>query len=607
MTSRTRANRAFVSAIILLGICGIATYLSFSYLRASERLIAHTQEVRGAVGDVESSVSLAARARMSYLISASRTDLTAYRNAVERIPHQIQALRALTNDNKVQQENCTELEDVTNARLQDWEAAVQAKSQGSIVDLAALVQQSISLSSQSATVVEAIRRQEMQLLLQRTLVAQRQFFIASSAVVISFIFAILFLYLHYRLLTSELYAREEAEKIARSAYERELAMRQEQERFRLFVDAVQDYAIYVLDAEGHVASWNRGAQRIKGYSASEIIGQHFSIFFTEQDRLAGKPLEELRAAEQKGQFESEAWRVRKEGSQFWASVTVTSIKDDKGKPIGFVKITRDFTERMQAQEALRHTNSELAVEIKERLSVQERLANSEKSLRELSLHLLRTQDEERRRIGRELHDSLGQYLAMVKMNMDSLEMDLAGNKPASEQVTRCIKLVEDSIKEVRTISYLLYPPMLEEVGLKSAIPWYLDGFSKRSNIQTTFESDPEFTRLGREVELALFRILQESLTNVHRHSGSTTANIRLGRKNGKVVLEIADQGKGIPPELLTQSNQNWIGSMGVGLRGMNERIRQLGGELEISSSESGTVVTAGVPVVEPVPALTNTD
>ena len=607
MTSRTRANRAFVSAIILLGICGIATYLSFSYLRASERLIAHTQEVRGAVGDVESSVSLAARARMSYLISASRTDLTAYRNAVERIPHQIQALRALTNDNKVQQENCTELENVTNARLQDWEAAVQAKSQGSIVDLADLIQQSISLSSQSATVVEAIRRQEMQLLLQRTLVAQRQFFIASSAVVISFIFAILFLYLHYRLLTSELYAREEAEKIARSAYERELAMRQEQERFRLFVDAVQDYAIYVLDAEGHVASWNRGAQRIKGYSASEIIGQHFSIFFTEQDRLAGKPLEELRAAEQKGQFESEAWRVRKDGSQFWASVTVTSIKDDKGKPIGFVKITRDFTERMQAQEALRHTNSELAVEIKERLSVQERLANSEKSLRELSLHLLRTQDEERRRIGRELHDSLGQYLAMVKMNMDSLEMDLAGNKPASEQVTRCIKLVEDSIKEVRTISYLLYPPMLEEVGLKSAIPWYLDGFSKRSNIQTTFESDPEFTRLGREVELALFRILQESLTNVHRHSGSTTANIRLGRKNGKIVLEIADQGKGIPPELLTQSNQNWIGSMGVGLRGMNERIRQLGGELEISSSESGTVVTAGVPVVEPVSALTNTD
>jgi PAS domain S-box-containing protein len=605
MTSRTRANRAFVSAIILLGICGLATYLSFNYLRASERWIAHTQEVRGAIGDVESSVSFAARARMSYLITGSSADLTAYRNAVERIPKQIQTLQTLTRDNKMQQENSAELENITNARLKDWEAAVEAKSQGKVVDLGDVVQQSLSLSSQSATVGESIRTQEMQLLLQRTLTAQRQFFIASIAVVTSFIFAILFLYLHYRLLTSELYAREEAEKISRSAYERESAMRQEQERFRLFVDAVQDYAIYVLDAEGHVASWNRGAQRIKGYLASEIIGQHFSVFFTEPDRMAGKPLEELQVAEQKSRYEGEAWRVRKDGTQFWASVVLTSIKDNKGKLIGFVKVTRDFTERMRAHETLQRANSELAAEVKERLSAQERLASSEKSLRELSLHLLKTQDEERRRIGRELHDSLGQYLAMVKMNMDSLETDLVGNPQASEQVARCIKLVEDSIKEVRTISYLLYPPMLEEVGLKSAIPWYLDGFSKRSNIQTTFEADPEFTRLGREVELALFRILQESLTNVHRHSGSTTAKIRLIQKNGRAVLEISDQGRGIPQELLAQSKQNWIGSMGVGLRGMNERIRQLGGELEISSSESGTVVTAGVPVVEPVPALTN--
>ena len=151
---------------------------------------------------------------------------------------------------------------------------------------------------------------------------------------------------------------------------------------------------------------------------------------------------------------------------------------------------------------------------------------------------------------------------MVKMNLDSLEADLIGNVQASEQVERCIQLVEDSIKEIRTISYLLYPPMLEEVGLKSAIPWYLDGFSKRSNIKTTFEADPEFTRVGREIELALFRVLQESLTNVHRHSESPTADIRLTRKEARVVLEIADKGRGIPPELLAQSNRSWIGSMG---------------------------------------------
>jgi PAS domain S-box-containing protein len=608
MRSRTRANRAFVSAIILLCICGVATSLSFSYLRASERWLSHTQEVRGGIGDVESTISFAARARMSYLMSGSPADLTAYRNAVAHVPEEIRKLRVLTRDNKTQQENCDQLATVTNARLKDWEAAVVAKSEGKEVNLADLLQQSISLSSQGAVAGEAIRTEELRLLLQRTLAAQRQFFLAIAAVVTSFVFAILLLYLHYRLLTSELYAREEAEKIARNAYEREAVMRREQERFRLFVDAVEDYAIYVLDPEGHVASWNRGAQRIKGYAASEIIGQHFSAFFTEQDRIDGKPLQELQIAERDGQFRNEGWRVRKDGSQFWANVVLTAIKDEKGKLSGFSKITRDFTERMQAQERLRRANTDLAVEVKERMSAQEKLANSENSLRELSLHLLKTQDEERRRIGRELHDSLGQYLAMLKMNLDSLDADLVGsNNGAGEQVGRCIRLVEDSIKEVRTISYLLYPPMLEEVGLKSAIPWYLEGFSKRSNIQTTFETDPEFGRLGREVELALFRVLQESLTNVHRHSGSTTADIRLTRQNGSVVLQVTDKGKGIPPALLKQSDSDWLGSLGVGLRGMNERIRQLGGKLEISSTEGGTVVTAGVPVVEPVTALSNTD
>ena len=235
------------------------------------------------------------------------------------------------------------------------------------------------------------------------------------------------------------------------------------------------------------------------------------------------------------------------------------------------------------------------------------MANSEKYLRELSLHLLKTQDEERRRIGRELHDSLGQYLAILKMNLDSLDTDFAGNHSGAGEKWRGVcGWCKTPIKEVRTISYLLYPPMLEEVGLKSAIPWYLDGFSKRSNIKTTFEVDPEFNRMSREIELALFRVLQESLTNVHRHSGSTTADIRLSRDNGRVVLEVTDRGKGISPELLAK-NREWIVSLGVGLRGMNERIRQLGGELEISSSENGTVVTAGVPVVETVSTSPNPD
>jgi len=305
---------------------------------------------------------------------------------------------------------------------------------------------------------------------------------------------------------------------------------------------------------------------------------------------SGKPQWELVIAAKEGRFEDEGWRVRKDGSKFWANVIITALRDDAGKLVGFGKVTRDFTERRQAQQALEN-------EVAERRTAERRLQNSEKSLRALSLHLLRTQDEERRRIGRELHDSLGQYLAVLKMKLDSLAFATGQEQDAATQdLAQCICLAEDCIKEVRTVSYLLYPPMLEEMGLKSAIPWYLDGFSARSGIKTSFEVQTDFGRLPRESELALFRVLQESLTNVHRHSGSQTAHIRLLMRQRMCTLEIEDKGKGISPHLLEQSGQDWIGALGVGLRGMNERLGQLGGKIELSSSENGTTVVASVPI-----------
>jgi PAS domain S-box-containing protein len=370
-----------------------------------------------------------------------------------------------------------------------------------------------------------------------------------------------------------------------------------EEAFRIFVEAVQGYAIFVLDPGGHVQSWNTGAQRIKGYEASEIIGQHFSRFYPEEDLRAGKPERELEVAALEGRFEDEGWRVRKDGTQFWANVIITAIRDRSGELIGFGKVTRDFTERRQAQEELRQVNMELAKEVLDRKAAELRVASSERSLRELSLYLLRSQDEERRRIGRDLHDSLGQYLAVLKMGLDSLASMLAnGREDVIKQVAHCTRLAEDSITEVRTISYLLYPPLLDEMGLKSAIPWYLDGFAKRSNIETRFEITSDVRRLDRDTELALFRVLQESLTNVHRHSGSRTANIRLSLLNGTAILEIKDQGKGFPSNLFQDGNGGGPASFGVGLRGMNERMRQLGGKLEVDSSAAGTTVTATVPV-----------
>lgn len=223
------------------------------------------------------------------------------------------------------------------------------------------------------------------------------------------------------------------------------------------------------------------------------------------------------------------------------------------------------------------------------------LSDSEESLRRLSRHLLRSQDEERRRIGREIHESLGQSLVAIKMGLDSLASSFAAaNGEARRQVAECSRLAETAIKEARTISHLMYPPTLDELGLRSAIAWYLEGFAQRSDTATTFEVAPDFGRLKPEAELAMFRILQESLTNVHRHSGSRTADVHLFLKGGMACLEVVDQGRGIPPNVL--GNDQAASVFGVGLRGMEERVRQLGGGLEISSTTSGTKVVAKVPV-----------
>ena len=374
-------------------------------------------------------------------------------------------------------------------------------------------------------------------------------------------------------------------------FEQGTVMRQAEDQFRLLVEAVEDYAIFMLDPRGYVSSWNVGAQRIKQFEAWEIIGRHFSCFYPEEDVRKGKPDWELGMAERHGRFEVEDWRMRKDGSRFWANVIITALRNRKGELVGFGKVTRDVTEKMHAQKKLER-------EVAERRDAERQLHVSEKSLRELSQHLLRTQDEERRQIGRDLHDSLGQYLAVLKMKLDSLSLLFGQTRgPAAQDLVECVHLTDDCIKEVRTASYLLYPPMLEELGLQSAIPWYLDGFSRRSGVKTTFTVEAEFGRISRDAELALFRVLQEGLTNVHRHSGSETACVRLSVGDGFCALEIADEGVGIPQQFLERPGEEAC-AFGVGLRGMSERVRQLGGRLEVVSNDKGTILRAIVPTGE---------
>ncbi len=229
--------------------------------------------------------------------------------------------------------------------------------------------------------------------------------------------------------------------------------------------------------------------------------------------------------------------------------------------------------------------------------VRERTADLDvvnRNLRELSARLMQLQDDERRRIARELHDSVGQTLAALGMNLSLVRNDVERLSSIISAINDSENLVREMSSEVRTISHLLHPPLLDEAGLCSALRWYVDGFSQRSGIQVDLKLPDDFGRLPSELETAIFRVVQESLTNIHRHSGSPVARIRLQQTGDHVVVEIADRGKGIPEEKLQEMAST--GTPGVGIRGMRERLRQLGGTLEIESGRSGTIVTVRLPL-----------
>jgi signal transduction histidine kinase len=219
----------------------------------------------------------------------------------------------------------------------------------------------------------------------------------------------------------------------------------------------------------------------------------------------------------------------------------------------------------------------------------------EESLRHLTARLLQMQDEERRKFSRELHDSLGQYLAGIKMNLD---MFARGN-PNPGLLASAVELLDQSIAETRTISHLLHPPLLDEVGFASAAKWYVQGFSERSGIEVKVDISEGIQRLPRSLELGLFRVLQEGLTNIHRHSKSSKAEVRFANSRDQVVLQIQDFGHGIPPESL-KAFQSKGTNLGIGLTGMRERVRELAGHLEIQSDGAGTLIAATFPLkVEP--------
>jgi two-component system, NarL family, sensor kinase len=243
-----------------------------------------------------------------------------------------------------------------------------------------------------------------------------------------------------------------------------------------------------------------------------------------------------------------------------------------------------------------HTICVVATELTELIETNEALRVSELSLRQLSARLLKLQDEERRRIARDLHDTTGQKVAVLSMTLDRLAKVLDSKKQSVEDaLAECREMVGKIGEEIRTLSYLLHPPLLDECGLASAVLWYIEGFKKRSGIQLNVSIDEELVRLSTDAETALFRVLQESLTNVHRYSGSASADIRIFRSGGSVHLEIVDYGKGIRAAT-DRSAFSGTPTLGVGIPGMRERVRQLGGQLEVEFGNDGTRVHALLPV-----------
>ena len=385
-------------------------------------------------------------------------------------------------------------------------------------------------------------------------------------------------------------------------------MPSESDRYQTLFD-LAPVAVYSCDASGVIHDYNSRAAELWGRKpelgdTDEKFCGSFRMYrpdgsFMPHDQC---PMGDVLAGRVPGIHDGEVHIERPDGSRVIVIVNIAPLKDEHGEIIGAINCFYDMTERKKAEETLRQSvGDRLRVtkalrenEIRLRAANEQLESEVQKrtaSLRRLSIQLMRSQDDERRRIARNLHDSLGQHLTSIKMNLDSL------NSGAAEKnvLNATLKSVEQCISETRTLSSLLHPPLLDEVGFSSAARWYTDEFAKRSGIKAELElPDEGIERLPELVRIALFRILQESLTNVHRHSASPSVEVRL-KVNHQAVLTVRDFGRGMPAELLKEPQTNGH-HFGVGLSGMGERVNDLGGTFEIKSSGNGTLITVSIPL-----------
>ena len=361
------------------------------------------------------------------------------------------------------------------------------------------------------------------------------------------------------------------------------------------VDSSDD-AIVSKTLEGIISSWNAGAERLFGYTASEAVGQHISLIIPIDRRDEETVIiERIKRGERIEHFDTV--RVRKGNTPLNISLTISPVRDASGKIIGASKIGRDITQRKRIERELRDSE-ERSRTLADALDTQVQFRTRElemknSQLRELSGLLLESQDAERRHIARELHDSAGQTLTALDLQIARISEDAKNDPVLAEDVRNAEELVQHLARELRTTSYLLHPPLLDETGISSALNWYVQGLEERSSLQIDLQVPDNFGRLPSEMELVIFRLVQECLTNIHRHSGSKIALIRVEREENSIHVKVEDQGRGMSPERLAAIQSQ---GTGVGIRGMHERVRHLRGDLVIESNGSGTKVYATLPL-----------
>lgn len=348
--------------------------------------------------------------------------------------------------------------------------------------------------------------------------------------------------------------------------------------FTLLVSSVLDYGIFMLDPGGHVSTWNAGAERIKGYGATDIIGKHFSVFYPPEDIAARKPHWELETAIQEGRLEDEGWRIRKDGSRFWANVVITPLFDATGELRGFGKVTRDMTERRAAEQALTER-------------------------RRLFAHLVQAQELERRRIAWDVHDDSIQAMVAVGMRLQLLA-EQAG-EPHARELSELDVSVREAVGRLRDLTFRLQPPGIDRHGLIESLSQHLNdvvlgSWGLASSIEHTLANEP-----APETAITIFRIVQEALLNVRKHARARTVRVSVTSENRGLLVRVVDDGTG-QVAITRRLNEHF------GLIEMRERAETAGGWWTLRSEPgAGTTVEFWVPDLptaaldEPLPGAHN--